>query len=259
MRMTVFFSDVRGFTTISEKLEPQVLSKVLSDYLTPMTQIVFENKGTLDKYMGDAIMAFFGAPIHYDDHAKYACRCALQNIAKLKEIQLEFKKQGYPHIDIGIGINTGDMSAGNMGSDIVRSYTVMGDSVNLGSRLEGINKEYGTRIIISEYTYEDIKNDFSAREIDWVRVKGKYQPIRIFELLSEGAPPEEFQEMLEHYNKGFQLYHEKKFGEAIEIFNLALQAKPDDPVSQLYIERCQDYLAEPPPEKWDGVHIMKTK
>ncbi|PIS11381.1 MAG: adenylate/guanylate cyclase domain-containing protein, partial [Bdellovibrio sp. CG10_big_fil_rev_8_21_14_0_10_47_8] len=134
-KMSVFFSDVRGFTTISEKLDPQVLSDVLNRYLTPMTQIVFANKGTLDKYMGDALMAFFGAPIYFPDHAKYACRCALQSLVKLKEIQAEFKAQGLPEIDIGIGLNSAEMSVGNMGSDIVRSYTVMGDAVNLGSRL----------------------------------------------------------------------------------------------------------------------------
>lgn len=160
MRVTVFFSDVRGFTTISEKLDPEQLSMVLNMYLTPMTELVFANKGTLDKYMGDAIMAFFGAPIGFSDHAHHACRCALQNIAKLKELKEVFKAKNLPQIDIGIGLNTAEVSVGNMGSDIVRNYTIMGDGVNLGSRLEGINKEYGTRIIISQFTYEDVKKAF---------------------------------------------------------------------------------------------------
>jgi adenylate cyclase len=258
-RMSVFFSDVRGFTTISEKLDPQELSDVLNKYLTPMTEIVFANKGTLDKYMGDAVMAFFGAPIYYPDHAKYACRCALQSIEKLKEIQIQFKEQGLPNIDIGIGVNSGEMSVGNMGSETVRSYTVMGDAVNLGSRLEGINKEYGTRIIISEFIYEEVKNDFTAREIDWVRVKGKYKPVRIYELISEGAPPTGKKIQLEHFGNGFVLYHEKKFAEAKDFFQQALAANPEDPVSKLYIERCDDYLQTPPPEEWDGVFVMKTK
>ncbi len=258
-RMSVFFSDVRGFTTISEKLDPQVLSKVLNDYLTPMTEIVFANKGTLDKYMGDAVMAFFGAPIFFEDHAKYACRCALQSIVKLKQLQEEFKAKGLPNIDIGIGLNTAEMSVGNMGSDIVRSYTVMGDAVNLGSRLEGINKEYGTRIIISEFTYNDVKNAFTTREIDWVRVKGKNQPIRIYELIGEGPPQAETKQLIELFSAGFAFYHEKKFKEALEQFNAALNVRPDDPVSTLYVERCQDYLGEPPPENWDGVFVMKTK
>jgi adenylate cyclase len=258
-KMSVFFSDVRGFTTISEKLEPTVLSDVLNMYLTPMTQIVFANKGTLDKYMGDAVMAFFGAPIYYPDHANCACRCALQSMEKLKDIQKQFAAQNLPMIDIGIGINTSEMSVGNMGSDIVRSYTVMGDAVNLGSRLEGINKEYGTKIIISEFTYEEVKASFTAREIDWVRVKGKNKPVRIYELICEGKPPANIDQMLKSFLSGFQLFHEKKFLESKEQFQHALTAVPDDPVSTLYIERCDDYLAEPPPVDWDGVFVMKTK
>ena len=258
-RMTVMFSDVRGFTTISEKLDPQVLSKVLNDYLTPMTNIVFANKGTLDKYMGDAIMAFFGAPIFFEDHAKHGARCALQSIEKLKLLQQEFKVRGLPEIDIGIGLNSAEMSVGNMGSDIVRSYTVMGDAVNLGSRLEGINKEYGTRIIISEFTYQDIKEDFTAREVDWVKVKGKNQPIRIFELICEGKPESQKQLQLEAFQNGFDLYHQQKWIESLEQFKKALEIEPTDPVSQLYVERCEDYKQNPPPADWDGVFTMKTK
>lgn len=258
-RMTVFFSDVRGFTTFSEKLDPQVLSDVLNRYLTPMTKIVFENKGTLDKYMGDALMAFFGAPIAYGDHAKYACRCALASIQKLKEIQKEFAAEGLPLIDIGIGLNTSEMSVGNMGSDIVRSYTVMGDGVNLGSRLEGINKEYGTRIIISEFTFEEIKQEFTAREVDWVRVKGKNKPVRIYELICEGQPDPKTADCVRHFCTGFDLYHAKQFQDALREFEAAVQITPDDAPSLLYVERCQELLAEPPPADWDGVYVMKTK
>ena len=258
-KMSVFFSDVRGFTTISEKLDPQVLSSVLNEYLTPMTNIVFNNKGTLDKYMGDAVMAFFGAPIFFPDHAKHACRCALQSIEKLKEIQIDFQNRGLPIIDIGIGINTSDMSVGNMGSDIVRSYTVMGDGVNLGSRLEGINKEYGTRIIISEFTYKEVESDFTCREVDWVRVKGKLQPIKIYELICEGAATSEKQNLLISYNEGYRLYRQGLFKEAFSKFQEALLKDANDPVAQLYLERCQDYMAEAPPQDWDGVYIMKTK
>ncbi len=259
-KISVMFSDVRGFTTISEKLDPRILSNVLSEYLTPMTRLVFENKGTLDKYMGDAIMAFFGAPITYADHAKYACNCALQMIEKLAVIQQEFEKKQYPKIDIGIGINTGDMSVGNMGSDIVRSYTVMGDAVNLGSRLEGITKQYGTRIIISEFTQSEIKNDgFVTREVDWVRVKGKLLPVKIFELIS-GAPLSGNQmDLIKYFEEGTRFYHARSFEKAIDAFNKALNAKPDDYASQVYLQRCQNYLQEMPPEDWDGVFEMKTK
>lgn len=259
IRMSVFFSDIRGFTTISEKLDPQVLSSVLNEYLTPMTNIVFNNKGTLDKYMGDAVMAFFGAPIFFPDHGIYACRCALQSIEKLKEIQKQFQERGLPNIDIGIGINTSEMSVGNMGSDIVRSYTVMGDAVNLGSRLEGINKEYGTRIIISEFTYEDVKNNFVTREVDWVRVKGKYKPVKIYELIAEGQTTPEKQKVLDQYNQGYKLYRERKFTEALEFFKKGFELDPKDPVCELYIERCEEFIQHPPPQDWDGVFIMKTK
>lgn len=257
--MTVFFSDVRGFTTISEKLKPEELSRVLNLYLTPMTEIVFQNSGTLDKYMGDAIMAFFGAPIKSPQHAKEACRCALLSIQKLYELQKQFAQEGLPHIDIGIGINTGEMSVGNMGSNIVQNYTVMGDSVNLASRLEGINKEYGTRIIISEFTYNEVKDSFVAREVDRVRVKGKLQPVKIYELLAEGKISDDHKRQLELYQKGYDLYSEKKFEDALAIFKDLHTLNQSDPVSELYIERCQDYLQEPPPQDWDGVFVMKTK
>ncbi len=257
--LTVLFSDIRGFTTISEKLDPRALSDLLNSYLTPMTQLVFEHKGTLDKYMGDAVMAFFGAPIHYLDHANHACRCSLEMLVKLNELQLEYKRKGLPNIDIGIGLNSGEMSVGNMGSDIVRSYTVMGDSVNLGARLEGINKQYGTRIIISEFTYEAIKNDFIVREVDWVRVKGKLLPVKIYELVGEHTAPENTLEKLKWFNDGFTSYHEKNFSHATEKFEKALAIQPDDLCSKLYIERCKDYLIQPPPEDWDGVFIMTSK
>ena len=264
MELTVMFSDVRGFTTISEKLDPRALSNLLNSYLTPMTDLVFDNKGTLDKYMGDAIMAFWGAPIHFDDHAERAAKCALEMLVKLKELQAEYVAKGLPTIDIGIGLNTGDMSVGNMGSNTVRSYTVMGDSVNLGSRLEGINKEYGTRIIISEFTKNRIAKNFVTREVDWVRVKGKVQPVRIFELIGTVAPgtltaPADMLAVVPDFETGFRLYHERKFEEAVNAFARALSSKPNDQCSQLYIERCQDYQAEAPPENWDGVYTMKTK
>ncbi|MFZ4403279.1 MAG: CHASE2 domain-containing protein [Pseudobdellovibrionaceae bacterium] len=257
--MSVFFSDVRGFTTISEKLSPTDLSDLLNSYLSPMTDIVFNNSGTLDKYMGDAIMAFFGAPVATEQHAHQACRCALQSLVKLKELQEEFRRKDLPNIDIGIGINTGEMSVGNMGSNIVQSYTVMGDSVNLASRLEGINKQYGTRIVISEFTQARVKNEFISREIDWVKVKGKNEPVRIFELIQEGAANEDLQKWLIDYQLGFDLYHKKDFTVALETFKKIFSAKPEDSVAELYIERCEDFLAHPPPEDWDGVYESKTK
>lgn len=258
--MSVFFSDIRGFTTISEKLDPKALSDLLNDYLTPMTDIIFQNSGTLDKYMGDAIMAFFGAPIPYKDHAAQACRASLQQIEKLFELQKKYEEQGLPQIDIGIGVNTGEMSVGNMGSESVRNYTVMGDSVNLGARLEGINKQYGTRIIISEFTVSHLKpGEFVYREIDWVKVKGKNEPVKIYELIAEGEPTESKKKQLDHFNRGFELYHQQRWSEAVEEFNQALGIDAEDQTSQLYINRCQDYMNNPPGESWDGVFTMTTK
>ncbi|MGE4129984.1 MAG: CHASE2 domain-containing protein [Bdellovibrionales bacterium] len=258
--LTVFFSDVRGFTTISEKLDPRALSDLLNSYLTPMTDIVFKNRGTLDKYMGDAIMAFFGAPISYSDHAKYACRCALLSLKKLFELQQEYEKKGLPTIDIGIGLNTGDVSVGNMGSETVRSYTVMGDAVNLASRLEGINKQYGTRIILSEMTYVDVKDSFVCREVDWVRVKGKNLPVKIYELVAEGKISDpKVDEMLKWFQEGYEFYHQKAWQDGLSRFSKALDIVPTDEVSKLYISRCQDYITEPPDDNWDGVFVMKTK
>ncbi len=257
--MTVMFSDVRGFTTLSEKLDPEVLSAFLNRYLTPMTRLVFKNDGTLDKYIGDAIMAFFGAPISDKQHAKKCCITALEMLDKLKEINKEFAKEQLPPLDIGIGINTGDMSVGNMGSDIVRSYTVMGDAVNLASRLEGINKSYGTKIIISEFTYAQVKADFTVRELDWVRVKGKLLPVKIYELVSDLKVDPKTKEAVDLFAQGFEQYHSRNFDSALQSFLQVLNKIPNDSPAQLYVERCQEYIQNPPPENWDGVYEFKTK
>jgi len=259
MDLTVFFSDVRGFTTISEKLDPHALSELLNQYLTPMTDIIFSNQGTLDKYMGDAIMAFFGAPIPMEKHAHFACRAALQTLTKLFELQREFAAKGLPQIDIGIGLNSGEVSAGNMGSQTVRSYTVMGDAVNLASRLEGINKQYGTRIVLSEFTYERVKEAFTCREIDWVRVKGKSKPVKIYELLKEGALAAPAAEHLKVYRQAYSLYRSQNWLEAQEQFSRSLDLDPEDHVSRMFLERCAQALESPPDSGWDGVFEMKTK
>ena len=181
--ITIFFSDIRGFTTMSEALSPEELVQFLNEYLSEMTEIVIQYKGTIDKYMGDAIMAFWGAPIELEDHAYYACIASLAQLEALTKMQAEWKKQNRPIIDIGIGLNTGKAVVGNMGSSHRMEYTCMGDTINLGSRLEGSNKMYGTNIIISEYTYEKVKDRVYARELDLVRVKGKNHPVRIYELM----------------------------------------------------------------------------
>lgn len=182
LNMTVFFSDIRGFTEFSEKMDPVELSELLNRYFTPMSAIITRNQGTIDKYIGDAIMAMFGAPINYKDHAVKACAAALECVAALQNLNTEFTEKNWPRIEIGIGINTGLMNVGNIGSETIQNYTVIGDNVNLASRLEALNKTFGTHIIISEYTYKIIKDRFKCRELGQVNVKGKKEPVRIYEL-----------------------------------------------------------------------------
>ena len=176
--LSVLFSDIRGFTTISEGLTPEDLVHLLNEYLTVMTDVVFKYDGTLDKYMGDAIMAIYGAPLSQEDHALRACHSALEMMEALKKLNEKWVKEGKKPMDIGIGINTDMMMVGNMGSDQRFDYTVMGDAVNLGSRLEGINKNYKTNILISEFTYERVKNEFVCMEVDCVRVKARQSPLK---------------------------------------------------------------------------------
>jgi adenylate cyclase len=257
--LSVMFSDIRGFTSISEKLSPENLVQLLNKYLTAMTNIVFKYDGLLDKYIGDAVMAVFGAPLDQPDHARRACLTAIEMMTELRRLQIKWKAEGWPEIDIGIGINTGDMVVGNMGSEMRFDYTVMGDSVNLASRLEGTNKEYGTNIIISEFTYEVIKEDFFCRELDAVRVKGKKLPVRIFELLGEAKDKAQWQEFAAIFQHALELYRGGKWDEAIAAFNRVLGLKPDDFPSRLYIERCESLKETPPEGEWDGVFTMTRK
>jgi adenylate cyclase len=258
-KLTVLFSDIRGFTTISEKLSPEDLVHLLNEYLTSMTDLVFKYEGLLDKYMGDAIMAVWGAPLDQPDHAERACRTALEMLAELRKLQAKWTAEGRPPMDIGVGINTGDMVVGNMGSQMRFDYTVMGDSVNLGSRLEGINKEYGTNIVISEFTYEAVKDSLFCRELDSVRVKGKKLPVKIYELLGERRDAARWDSWLAVFNEGLARYKEERWDEAIARFEKVLELNPGDPPSQLYISRCQSLRENPPEGEWDGVFTMTKK
>ena len=258
--LSVLFSDIRGFTSISEGLESQDLVEFLNEYLTEMTEIVLKYHGTLDKYMGDAIMAIYGAPIEQPDHAARACDSALEMMKRLKELQAIWHERGKPAIDIGIGINSGLMTVGNMGSEKRFDYTVMGDNVNLGSRLEGTNKQYGTNIIISEFSHRELKGDFLTRELDLVRVKGKLEPVKIYELIARNErAPENLIRAIRHFEAGLLAYRARRWTDAGEKFDQARTLFGSDWPSQLYIQRCQDYQNSPPPEQWDGVYVMKTK
>ena len=257
--LTVMFSDIRGFTTISEKLTPEELVHLLNEYLTAMTDIVFKYEGLLDKYIGDAIMAVFGAPVDQPDHALRSCRTALEMMATLKGLQQKWAAEGRPFVDIGVGINSGDMVVGNMGSNMRFDYTVMGDNVNLSSRLEGINKEYGTHIVISEFTYEVVKEEVFCRELDAVRVKGKKLPVKIYELICERKDAAEHEEYIGRFHAGLAHYKAARWDEGIAAFKSVLEIRPDDPPAKLYIQRCQDLKENPPEGEGDGVFTMTRK
>ncbi len=257
--ITIFFSDIRGFTSISEKLNPEDLVHLLNEYLTDMTSIIRKDQGLVDKYMGDAIMAFWGAPLDQPNHAEMACSSSLEMIDKLRELQLKWKKEGIPSFDIGIGLNSGDAIVGNMGSSKRFDYTAIGDNVNLASRLEGLNKSYGTNIIISENTHKTIKNKFETRKLDAVKVKGKKKPILIYELLSKKDGLNKKQsEFVNVYEEGLELYFEKKWKRAMKSFQIASKLI-NDPASHVFINRCQEFQKNPPPKDWDGVWEMETK
>lgn len=258
--ITVFFSDIAGFTSVSETLDPHTLIDLINDYLGAMTQIIMKHEGTLDKYVGDAIVAYFGAPLKQVDHAQKACRVALEMRAYLPKLHEKWKKEGKPIIDFRIGINTGIAIVGNIGSQQHYDYTIMGDEVNLGSRLEGANKKYGTKIMVSEDTYLKVKNYFEFRKLDHLRVKGKKEAIQVFELLAhKGQMSATGQKLLETYEKGLHLYFGRQFGEANKLFKKALEIYPDDGPSKLYLQRSEVLRDFPPPEDWDGVFTMKTK
>jgi adenylate cyclase len=257
--LSVMFSDIRGFTTISEKLSPEELVRLLNEYLTAMTDIVFKYEGLLDKYIGDAIMAVFGAPLEQPDHALRACRTGLEMMAKLQELRAKWAAEGRPDVDIGVGINSGDMVVGNMGSEMRFDYTVMGDSVNLASRLEGTNKEYGTHIILSEFTYEIVKAELYCRELDAVRVKGKKRPVRLYELLGERRDAAQWQPWVEPFETGLAEYRAGRWDEAMAAFNKVQEIRPGDYPAQLYVERCTALKAHPPEGEWDGVFTMTKK
>jgi len=264
--ITVMFSDIRGFTTISEKLDAQELALFLNQYLSDMTGLVFDHHGTLDKYIGDAVMAFWGAPFEEPGHAGRACTTALKMMDRVREMQKKWEADGKPHLDIGIGLNTGVASVGNMGSALRYGYTALGDAVNLSSRLEGLNKDYGTHILINETTYAAAKDDgFVFRELDLIRVKGKLQPVTIYELIGRASEnsvygaPEEVRQRLDLFHQARELYRNRHWAEAQNSFQAILDKWPEDGPSRTYWKRCQDYLFDEPPSGWDGVFTMTHK
>ena len=257
--MTVLFSDIRGFTSLSEHMSPEKLADFINQYLSPMTQVVFDEKGTLDKYIGDAVMAFWNAPLDQHDHALRACRAAVHMLERLEDLKAQWRVAGLPELEIGIGINTGQMVVGNMGSDVRVDYTVLGDSVNLGARLEGTNKEYETRIIISEWTRGAVKDGIVTRRLGAVRVKGKKVPVGIYELRGLGLPNEVDGKAIAAFETGLVDMTHRRFTEATARFTEVLTFWPNDAPARNYLEELETFVTEPPPADWDGVVSLKTK
>jgi adenylate cyclase len=257
--LSVLFTDIRGFTSISEGLDAAELSRLMDEYLTPMTRIVHETEGTIDKYIGDAVMAFWGAPIFHPHHADQAVGAGLAMLEALEELNISFAKRGWPEVRIGVGVNTGMMSVGNMGSRFRRAYTVLGDAVNLGSRLEGITKIYGVSFIVSEATAHSAGR-FHYRELDRVRVKGKAKPVTIYEPL--GLEEEMTREQLEStrsFHHFLFLYRSQSWDQAEEMLRKFLEDEPDCYLYQLYLDRIEHFRENPPEPDWDGVFTHETK
>jgi len=258
--ISIMFSDIRGFTTISEQLDAQELAQLLNEYLTDMTRIVFEREGTLDKYIGDAVMAFWGAPFEEPGHAVKACRAALAMFERLTILQQGWKANHRPYIDIGVGLNTGTASVGNMGSELRYGYTALGDAVNLASRIEGLNKEYGTHILATEFTVAESRDaGFVFRELDLIRVKGKTRPVTIYELLGPSNGAGDHGERVARFARGRASYQQRQWREAIGIFQEMIERWPDDGPARIFIERCREYLHNDPGPEWDGVYTMTHK
>jgi adenylate cyclase len=257
--MTILFSDVRGFTTISEGLDPKELTLLMHEFLTPLSRVIYKHRGTIDKYMGDCIMAFWGAPLPDPMHARNAMLAGIEMQATLKALQPHFKGRGWPEIHVGVGINTGRVSVGNMGSEVRGAYTVMGDEVNLASRLEGITKQYGVDIVVGEHTRNAVP-DFIYRELDHVRVKGKDKPVAIYEpmgLSSEAS--KELHDEIRLFHEVRRLYRKQSWDQAeLQLLNLQ-RMSPDTELYRVYAKRVAYYRNNPPAADWDGVFVFETK
>jgi adenylate cyclase len=259
--ITTMFADIEGFTGMAEKMGPQNTVGMLNSYLTEMSNVIIEEYGTIDKYIGDSIMAFWGAPLDDSDHAFNACRAALNMQRKLLALHTKWIHYGRPVVNQRIGINTGKAVVGNMGAEARLNYTAVGDAVNLASRLEGVNKEYGTRLLMSEHTYRRVHDKILSREMDLVVVVGKTEPIRIYELiaLADEVQTDATKRFLEYYHNGLDAYKKRAWKSAIDQFQQALTIRKDDIVSNLYIQRSLLFTDNPPPDDWNGVFVMTKK
>ena len=259
--LTLLFTDLEGFTAISESTQPKELVDLLSGYFDGMTEILFKHSGTLDKYVGDALAAFWNAPTTQDDHAELALLTALEMIEFTDRFNRSFKKPGQPEIRTRIGINTGRVVVGNVGSKGRFNYTVMGNEVNLAARLESINKKYGTYLTISQSVLNKVRSKVVVRKLDVIRLKSNSQPVTIYELLGRGGKPldDKAQKVLNIYNEGLDAYDRRHWETAVHLFASALQLNPNDGPSKVYLKRCRDLRNNPPAGNWDGVYTLSSK
>lgn len=258
--LTAFFSDIQSFSSFSEKMKPQELVRFLNIYLTEMCNIILSYDGTIDKFEGDAIIAFFGAPIDFPDHAIKACLCAAEIQKKMVAYRKLWQEQGFPEVHMRIGLNTGPMVVGNMGSMDRMDYTIMGDAVNLASRLEAAGKQYKIYGMISEDTMKAAGDAIEVRELDVIKVMGKAQGVKVYELLGKrGEVDPRKLEVARIFEKGLALHWQRYWAQAVEQFQKALALDPNDGPSRVFISRCEEYSDTPPPSGWDGVYEMKTK
>jgi adenylate cyclase len=256
--LTIFFMDFAGFTAMSEKLDPSELVKLISEYHNEAAEEIFRTEGTLDKFIGDAIMAYWNDPIEQPDHALRACLTAVGAQKKLLKMAQLMRERGLPEMSARIGLNTGVATVGNMGAKGQVNYTLIGDEVNLASRLEGVNKEFGTKVIISEATYQPAKDHLDVRELALIKVKGKKLPVRIYELIGlRGEAPPERMESVRKFEAALAEFRARKFHKAWEAF-LSLAQKGDH-AAEVYVGLCERYMSEPPHGDWDGSYQMEHK
>jgi adenylate cyclase len=259
-RLTIYFSDIADFTNISESLTPNKLVEHLSEYLQALSEQILATGGTVDKYIGDAIMAFWGAPLENSGHALAACTAAVRNQQALRQLRDKWRAEGKPPFSARIGINTGEVVVGNIGSASRLNYTVIGDAVNLASRLEGLNKYYGTAVLIADSTYQEARAGIVARPLDWVSVKGKSEAVLVHELLGlKGEVGGDVEELAGLYEQALAAYREQSWTKAVGLFEQVRQRWPEDGPAREMLLRCEVYRSQPPGAGWDGVHRMHTK
>ncbi|MCG3654952.1 CHASE2 domain-containing protein [Aliarcobacter butzleri] len=258
--VTIFFSDIRGFTNISEKLDAKELISFLNRYMQPMSEIIIKYQGTIDKFIGDAIMAYWNAPIDIKNHCDLALKASLEQLEVLEKLNVELQKENLPKIDIGIGLNTGTVIVGEMGSSLRSDYTVIGDTINLGSRVESLCKYYDSKLNISNFTKDKLQEKYIFRFLDLVKVKGKNEPVEIWQVLGSGEAKESLKEELDLYHKAIEFYKNSDFINALEIFESLEnnENKTNKNIYKIYITRCKEFI-KTPPKNFDGVYEHTTK